>query len=67
MEEPTEEKIDEIVASIVNDRLQDNQLDESPLTIQELKIVHQTICKSLKGIFHSRIKYPTEGGKTHAN
>lgn len=67
LEEPTEEKIDEIVASIVNDRLQDNQLDESPLTIQELKIVHQTICKSLKGIFHSRIKYPTEGGKTHAN
>lgn len=58
LEEPSEQKIEEIVSSIVNDRWQDHQLDESPLSIQELKIVHQTICKTLKGIFHSRIKYP---------
>ncbi|MDY0408474.1 HDIG domain-containing metalloprotein [Paracerasibacillus soli] len=58
LKEPTEEKIEEIVSSIVTDRLQDGQFDECPLTIKELKIIHQTICSTLKGIFHSRIQYP---------
>lgn len=60
LKEPTEDKIDEIVSNIVNDRLMDGQLDECPLTIKEVKIIHRTICETLKGIFHSRIQYPTK-------
>ncbi|WP_047981461.1 HD family phosphohydrolase [Ornithinibacillus contaminans] len=60
LHEPTEEKIEEIVSNIVNSRLMDGQLDECPLTIKEVKIVHQTICEALKGIFHSRIQYPNK-------
>ncbi|MFD2046100.1 HD family phosphohydrolase [Ornithinibacillus salinisoli] len=63
LKEPTEEKIDEIVASIVNDRLMDGQLDECPLTLKEVKIIHRTICETLKGIFHSRIQYPMKEAK----
>lgn len=63
LKDPTEEKIEKIVSSIVSDRLMDGQLDESPLTIQELKKVHKTICATLKGIFHSRIQYPTKEAK----
>ncbi|MGP4107234.1 HD family phosphohydrolase [Virgibacillus sp. L01] len=63
LNEPTEEKIEEIVSSIVNDRLMDGQLNECPLTLMELDKVHQTICKSLKGIFHSRIQYPMKEAK----
>lgn len=63
LKDPTEEKIEEIVSSIVNDRLLDGQLDESPLTIQELKKIHVTICATLKGIYHSRIQYPTKEAK----
>lgn len=63
LKEPTEEKIDEIVLSIVNDRLQDGQLDDSPLTLQDLKIVRTTVCETLKGFFHSRIQYPMEEAK----
>src|SRR5690625_3224645 len=33
LQEPTEQKIDEIVSSIINDRLQDGQLDECTITI----------------------------------
>lgn len=54
LKEPTEEKIEEIVSSIVNDRLMDGQLNECPLTLSELEKVQQTICVTLKGIFHSR-------------
>lgn len=60
LKEPTKEKIDEIVASIVKTRVMDGQLNESDLTLSELEIVHQTVCETLKGIFHSRIKYPTK-------
>ncbi|WP_053075138.1 HD family phosphohydrolase [Ornithinibacillus californiensis] len=63
LKEPTEEKIDEIVSNIVNDRLMDGQLDDCPLTIKEVKIIHQTICEALKGIFHSRIQYPNKEAK----
>src|SRR5690625_7696485 len=58
LKEPTREKIDEIVSSIINDRLMDGQLDQTPLTIGELNTIHSTICYTLKGIFHSRIQYP---------
>ncbi|GAA0602189.1 cyclic-di-AMP phosphodiesterase PgpH [Virgibacillus siamensis] len=60
LKEPTKEKIDEIVASIVKDRLMDGQLNECDLTLNELDKVHQTICETLKGIFHSRLKYPNK-------
>jgi len=60
LKEPTNEKIEEIVTSIVTDRMMDGQFDESPLTFHELSRVHTTICETLKGIFHSRIQYPTK-------
>lgn len=63
LKEPTEEEIDDIVSSIINDRLMDGQLDESPLTLQELKKIKAVICETLKGIFHSRIQYPMKEAK----
>lgn len=63
MNEPTEEKIEEIVASIMKDRIADGQLDESPLTLIELKIIQRATCEALKGIFHSRIQYPMKEEK----
>src|SRR5699024_1968138 len=43
LKEPTEEKIEEIVSSIINDRMMDGQLDESPLTLKELKKIHTAV------------------------
>ncbi|KKE80713.1 hypothetical protein WH51_01120 [Bacilli bacterium VT-13-104] len=63
LKEPTEEKIEDIITSIIHDRMSDGQLDESPLTLKELKIIQQTLFDTLKGIFHSRIQYPKEEEK----
>ncbi|MBP1968702.1 putative nucleotidyltransferase with HDIG domain [Virgibacillus natechei] len=63
LNEPTEEKIEEIVASIVNDRMMDGQFDDTPITLRDLKIIRLTICEALKGIFHSRIQYPIKEAK----
>lgn len=58
MKEPTHEKIQEIVHTIVKDKLQDGQFDDCDLTIKELKTVERVLCETLNGIFHSRIEYP---------
>lgn len=58
LREPSPDKIEEIVHGIINNKLMDGQLDETPLTLKEIKIIQQTICDALKGIFHSRIQYP---------
>ncbi|MDQ0231598.1 HD family phosphohydrolase [Metabacillus malikii] len=58
MSNPTPEKIEKLVRSIIADRLQDHQLDECDLTLKELDIIAKSFCESLKGIFHSRIEYP---------
>ncbi|MFD2213913.1 HD family phosphohydrolase [Metabacillus endolithicus] len=58
MSNPTPEKIEKLVRSIISDRLQDNQLDECDITLKELDIIAKSFCESLKGIFHSRIEYP---------
>ncbi|WP_102026990.1 HD family phosphohydrolase [Salirhabdus sp. Marseille-P4669] len=58
MHQPSMEKIEETVKSIVNDKLTDGQFDESPLTFQDVHDMQTAICEMLKGIFHSRIEYP---------
>ncbi|QDP40644.1 HD family phosphohydrolase [Radiobacillus deserti] len=63
LQEPTMEKIEEIVYSIIKDRLNDGQLNECPITINELHVIRRTICETLAGIFHSRIQYPTKQEK----
>lgn len=58
LKEPSSEKIDHIVQSIINQKLMDGQLDHTPLTLKEIHHVREIVCESLKGIFHSRIEYP---------
>ncbi|WP_188206191.1 HD family phosphohydrolase [Alkalibacillus aidingensis] len=57
---PTSEEIRNVVRAIIHDRLLDGQLDESQLTLKELRVIEETICDLLNGIFHSRIEYPDE-------
>lgn len=58
MASPNPEQIEGLVRNIIADRLQDGQLNECDLTLKELEIVANTLCETLKGIFHSRIEYP---------
>src|SRR5690625_3679414 len=60
LREPSPEKIEEIVASIINKKLMDGQFNNTPLTLEELNIIQETVCEALKVIFHSWIQYPTK-------
>ncbi|RFU65750.1 HD family phosphohydrolase [Peribacillus glennii] len=58
MVQPTPEKIEDLVEKIINERINDHQFDECDITLKELRIVKQSLCETLNGIFHSRIEYP---------
>jgi len=57
---PTIEQIDSTVRKIIKDRLDDGQFDECDMTLKELDTIAKTLNKTLLGIFHSRIEYPSD-------
>lgn len=54
---PTQEDMENVIDKIIQDRLIDGQLADSPLTQKDLKTVAQTFVRVLKGMQHHRIKY----------
>lgn len=58
LKEPTPEKIEKLVKSIIAGKLNDGQFDECDLSMRELRKIEKVICETLNGIFHSRIEYP---------
>lgn len=54
----TGEEIEEIVTRIIQQRLDANQLDDSGLTLTQLKIIRDSIIRTLKGMYHPRVRYP---------
>lgn len=54
----TAEEIDKLVGSIISARLQQRQLIEAHLTLADLEAVRLSFVNTLKGFFHSRLKYP---------
>jgi hypothetical protein len=58
LQEPTPEKIRNMVQLIIKDKLNDGQLDLSDLTFKDLDIIASSFCKVLEGIYHKRIEYP---------
>jgi putative nucleotidyltransferase with HDIG domain len=58
--EPTPSRIEGVVHDIAMKRLLDGQFDESGLTLQELRIVQDSLVKSLTAVYHGRVKYPDQ-------
>ena len=61
-QEPSPDAIEKVVDRIVDEKLDDGQLSESPLTLAELSKVRQAFLDSLKGHYHQRIAYPNFPG-----
>ncbi len=58
LSDPTPGSLRKLVHDMMMKRLLDGQFDESGLTLTELHLVEQAICKGLIALYHSRIKYP---------
>ncbi len=63
MKGATSEEIEQIIDKIIIERLNDGQLEDSPLTLKDLKIIAATFSRVLRGMQHNRIKYQEDIAK----
>jgi putative nucleotidyltransferase with HDIG domain len=54
------EELEQIVAEAVRSRVLAGQLDESPLTLEDLHAIQRAFVDVLRGLQHPRIDYPAE-------
>jgi hypothetical protein len=56
--EPTPGSLRKLVHDLVMKRLLDGQFEESGLTLTELHLIEESLCKGVIALYHGRIKYP---------
>lgn len=54
----TPQSVNELIDSIISQRLEDGQLDEAPLTVQEISKIRDSFAFTLTNMLHSRVEYP---------
>ncbi len=59
MPEPTASRVEALVHDLAMKRFLDGQFDECDLTMRDLELIERSLVKSLLGIYHGRIAYPT--------
>ena len=64
LEKPTPQKIEQLVTDLIAQRIADRQLDESDLTLAELRIIGERFRFTLMTMLHTRIAYPKQATKT---
>jgi hypothetical protein len=58
LQEPSPQRIRELVRGIVETKIQDGQLSECPLTLREISVIEEQFAKVVSGMFHHRLDYP---------
>lgn len=58
MDEITGEALDDLIQKIINIKLAENQLDESGITLGDLKVIKEAFKEILLSSLHQRPKYP---------
>ncbi|MFU8858819.1 MAG: HD family phosphohydrolase [Cyclonatronaceae bacterium] len=66
MTDPTYQKLENLVVRMVDERMAEGQLNNCPLTFQDLRIIKDSFLKILVGMYHGRIKYPGQDQKDNA-
>ncbi|HDZ58443.1 MAG TPA: HDIG domain-containing protein, partial [Ignavibacteriales bacterium] len=60
IEEPDNEKVENVIDSIFNSRLNDGQLDNSPVTLSDIAKLKKIFISILLGQHYKRIRYPKQ-------
>ncbi|MDE6398138.1 MAG: HDIG domain-containing protein, partial [Clostridiales bacterium] len=61
MDNPNAERVDKLLRSLINDRIQAGQFDNCDITLRDLDVIRQTIMDAYGGQFHKRLRYPDGG------
>jgi putative nucleotidyltransferase with HDIG domain len=60
MEEPDLKKVTNMVSNLIQQRIDDGQLNEAPITLGDIDKIRDTFINILVGQHHKRIKYPKQ-------
>ena len=60
LSEPTPIRLEQLVHKIAGSRLGDGQFDECNLTLRELHRIEEAVTKTVRAVYHARIKYPDQ-------
>lgn len=57
LKDHSQEELDNMINNIIQTKLNDGQLSDSPLTLKDLKTIAAALSKNLRAAHHQRIKY----------
>ena len=60
LQKVTHHSVEELLENIFQDRLEDGQLDECPLTLEEVAKIKESFSKTTLNMLHSRVEYPDD-------
>jgi len=60
MKKSNPKKLETVIDSVIMAKIDDNQLDNCPLSMREIEIIKQTFIRIFKGLQHSRVDYQKE-------
>jgi putative nucleotidyltransferase with HDIG domain len=60
IQEPDMNKLENVINNLFRIRIEDGQLDNSPLTLNDLKKIKDSFLSILAGQYHKRIRYPNQ-------
>ena len=58
IQDPTGEKMQQGIKSIVQQKMADGQLDDTPINFHDLNLICKAFASALNGLYHQRIDYP---------
>ena len=59
MQDPTRERVRDLIQNVVDGKISDRQLDDAPITLREIEQVKEQFVNILSGVLHRRIEYPS--------
>jgi len=60
MKDPTYHKLQNLVNRMVDERVNEGQLSNCPLTFRHLQVIKESFLTILAGVYHSRVEYPED-------
>jgi len=60
LDEPKPSEIEKLVEHLVQEKMDDGQLDECPLTMHDITVIKRALISALGHVYHHRIKYPEQ-------
>ncbi|HEU0012234.1 MAG TPA: HDIG domain-containing protein [Longimicrobium sp.] len=60
LNDPSPERIRELVDRIVGSKVASGQLDECPLTLRDIHVAREVLARVLNGMYHQRLDYPVQ-------